>query len=193
MGDTGPCGPCSEIIIDQGETVACGPDCGIGVCECDRYLEIWNLVFMQFNRAADGVMTPLPKPSIDTGMGLERLSAVLQGVTSNFDTDLIRPIIGRHRGPERPGVRPGRKTRTCPLRSLPTTPGPPPFSWPTACCPPTRGRGTCCGASCAGPCATGASSTSKRPFSPPSPKRWWSSWGRSIPNWWHPGRSSTRW
>ena len=95
MGDTGPCGPCSEIIFDQGEEVACGPDCAIGVCECDRYLEIWNLVFMQFNRSPDGVMTPLPKPSIDTGMGLERLSAVLQGVTSNFDTDLIRPIIAR--------------------------------------------------------------------------------------------------
>jgi alanyl-tRNA synthetase len=95
MGDTGPCGPCSEIIFDQGEAVACGPDCGIGVCECDRYLEIWNLVFMQFNRTADGVMTPRPRPSIDTGMGLERLSAVLQGVHSNFDTDLLRPIIGR--------------------------------------------------------------------------------------------------
>ena len=95
MGDTGPCGPCSEIIFDQGEEVACGQDCAIGVCECDRYLEIWNLVFMQFNRSPDGVMTPLPKPSIDTGMGLERLSAVLQGVTSNFDTDLIRPIIAR--------------------------------------------------------------------------------------------------
>jgi alanyl-tRNA synthetase len=95
MGDTGPCGPCSEIIFDQGEAVACGPDCGIGVCECDRYLEIWNLVFMQFNRGADGVMSPLPKPSIDTGMGLERLTAVLQGVHSNFDTDLIRPIIAR--------------------------------------------------------------------------------------------------
>jgi alanyl-tRNA synthetase len=95
MGDTGPCGPCSEIIFDQGEAMACGPDCGIGVCECDRYLEIWNLVFMQFNRTADGVMSPLPKPSIDTGMGLERLAAVLQGLTSNFDTDLIRPIIAR--------------------------------------------------------------------------------------------------
>jgi alanyl-tRNA synthetase len=95
MGDTGPCGPCSEIIFDQGEAMSCGPDCGIGVCECDRYLEIWNLVFMQFNRTADGVMSPLPKPSIDTGMGLERLAAVLQGVTSNFDTDLIRPIIAR--------------------------------------------------------------------------------------------------
>jgi alanyl-tRNA synthetase len=95
MGDTGPCGPCSEIIYDQGPEMACGPDCAIGVCECDRYLEIWNLVFMQFNRTADGVMHPLPKPSIDTGMGLERLAAVLQGVQSNFDTDLLRPIIGR--------------------------------------------------------------------------------------------------
>jgi alanyl-tRNA synthetase len=95
MGDTGPCGPCSEIIFDQGEAMACGPDCAIGVCECDRYLEIWNLVFMQFNRTPDGVMHPLPKPSIDTGMGLERLTAVLQGVQSNFDTDLLRPIISR--------------------------------------------------------------------------------------------------
>lgn len=95
MGDTGPCGPCSEIIFDQGEEMACGPDCAIGVCECDRYLEIWNLVFMQFNRTMDGVMHPLPKPSIDTGMGLERLAAVLQRVKSNFDTDLLRPIIGR--------------------------------------------------------------------------------------------------
>jgi alanyl-tRNA synthetase len=95
MGDTGPCGPCSEIVIDQGEAMACGPDCGIGKCECDRYLEIWNLVFMQFNRTADGQLHPLPKPSIDTGLGLERLSAVIQGVQSNFDCDLIRPIIGR--------------------------------------------------------------------------------------------------
>jgi alanyl-tRNA synthetase len=95
MGDTGPCGPCSEILIDQGEAMACGPECGIGKCECDRYLEIWNLVFMQFNRSADGVLNPLPKPSIDTGMGLERLCAVVQGVKSNFDCDLLRPVIAR--------------------------------------------------------------------------------------------------
>ena len=95
MGDTGPCGPCSEIVIDQGEAMACGPDCGIGRCDCDRYLEIWNLVFMQFNRSATGELTPLPKPSIDTGMGLERLCAIVQGVKSNFDTDLLRPIIAR--------------------------------------------------------------------------------------------------
>ncbi len=93
MGDTGPCGPCSEIVIDQGQDVGCGrPDCGLD-CECDRFLELWNLVFMQYNRDADGTMTPLPKPSIDTGLGLERIAAVVQGVTSNYDTDLFQPII----------------------------------------------------------------------------------------------------
>jgi alanyl-tRNA synthetase len=95
MGDTGPCGPCSEIIIDRGEGYGCGrPECTVG-CECDRYLEIWNLVFMQFNRDAAGTMTRLPKPSIDTGMGLERIASVIQNVTTNYDTDLIRPIIAR--------------------------------------------------------------------------------------------------
>ena len=93
MGDTGPCGPCSEILIDQGEHMTCGPDCGIGKCDCDRFLEIWNLVFMQFNELAPGKREPLPKPSIDTGMGLERISAVCQGVYSNYDTDLFANII----------------------------------------------------------------------------------------------------
>ena len=93
MGDTGPCGPCSEILIDRGEQYGCGrPECTAG-CECDRYLEIWNLVFMQFNRDESGKMTPLPKPSIDTGMGLERIASIVQDVPTNFDTDLIRPII----------------------------------------------------------------------------------------------------
>jgi alanyl-tRNA synthetase len=93
MGDTGPCGPCSEIHLDRGESHGCGrPDCGVD-CDCDRFLEIWNLVFMQFNRDAAGSMTPLPKPSIDTGMGLERLASVLQNVPTNFEIDLIRPII----------------------------------------------------------------------------------------------------
>ncbi len=93
MGDTGPCGPCSEIHIDQGPGVGCGRDeCSIE-CDCDRYLELWNLVFMQFDRDESGNMTPLPKPSIDTGLGLERVSAILQGVHSNFDTDLFVPII----------------------------------------------------------------------------------------------------
>jgi alanyl-tRNA synthetase len=93
MGDTGPCGPCSEILIDQGESMTCGDECGIGKCDCDRYLELWNLVFMQFDRSADGAMAPLPKPSIDTGMGLERIAAVMQGVQSNYDCDLLRGII----------------------------------------------------------------------------------------------------
>ncbi len=93
MGDTGPCGPCSEIHIDQGPEVGCRrPDCKIG-CDCDRFLELWNLVFMQFNRLPDGTMVPLPNPSIDTGMGLERISAILQGVRSNYETDLFVPII----------------------------------------------------------------------------------------------------
>jgi alanyl-tRNA synthetase len=94
MGDTGPCGPCSEIHYDQGPEVGCGPDCQLG-CDCDRYLEIWNLVFMQFNRAEDGTMTPLPKPSIDTGMGLERITAVLQGKQTNYDSDLFTTIFAR--------------------------------------------------------------------------------------------------
>ncbi len=94
MGDTGPCGPCSEIIVDRGAELRCAADnCAIGECDCDRWLEIWNLVFMQYNRDESGQMTPLPKPSIDTGMGLERITAVLQNVGSNYDTDLIRPII----------------------------------------------------------------------------------------------------
>jgi alanyl-tRNA synthetase len=93
MGDTGPCGPCSEIVIDQGPGVGCRrADCRIG-CSCDRFLELWNLVFMQFERHADGRMRPLPKPSIDTGMGLERITAIVQGVKSNFDTDLFIPLF----------------------------------------------------------------------------------------------------
>ncbi|MBE3581162.1 MAG: alanine--tRNA ligase [Thermoanaerobacteraceae bacterium] len=94
MGDTGPCGPCSEIIYDRGPEHSCGAEvCALGVCDCDRWLEIWNLVFMQYDRDAAGNLTPLPRPSIDTGMGLERIASVLQGVESNFDTDLIRPLI----------------------------------------------------------------------------------------------------
>ncbi len=93
MGDTGPCGPCSEIHYDQGADMACGPDCGIGKCDCDRFLEIWNLVFMQYNQPADGPRQPLPRPSIDTGMGLERIAAICQGKRSNFDCDLFQEII----------------------------------------------------------------------------------------------------
>jgi len=93
MGETGPCGPCSEILFDQGEGTGCGsPACNVH-CECDRHLEIWNLVFTQFDRDAAGKLNPLPKPNIDTGMGLERLTAVVQGVTSNYASDLFTGII----------------------------------------------------------------------------------------------------
>lgn len=92
MGDTGPCGPCTEIFYDHGSEVAGGPP-GSPEEDGDRYVEIWNLVFMQFNRTADGSMQPLPKPSVDTGMGLERLCAVMQGVHSNYDIDIFQHLI----------------------------------------------------------------------------------------------------
>jgi alanyl-tRNA synthetase len=96
MGDTGPCGPCSEIFYDMGPEASeeGHPDCQFP-CDCGRYVEIWNLVFMQFNRDANGTLTPLPKPCVDTGMGLERTAAVLQGVISNYDTDLFVPLMKR--------------------------------------------------------------------------------------------------
>jgi alanyl-tRNA synthetase len=96
MGDTGPCGPCSEIHYDMGPAASeqGHTDCAF-TCDCGRYVEIWNLVFMQFDRDASGKLNPLPKPSIDTGMGLERVAAVLQGVISNYETDLFTPLIKR--------------------------------------------------------------------------------------------------
>jgi alanyl-tRNA synthetase len=98
MGDTGPCGPCSEIHFHQGDDLPCaeeaaGAKCKGVECECDRWLEIWNLVFMQFDRDASGTLTPLPAPCVDTGMGLERVSAVAQGHRSNYDTDLFTPLF----------------------------------------------------------------------------------------------------
>src|SRR5437667_296940 len=92
MADTGPCGPCREVFYDHGPGIAGGPP-GSDDAEGDRYVEIWNLVFMQFNRDEKGLLTPLPKPCVDTGMGLERLAAVLQGVHSNYDIDLFRELI----------------------------------------------------------------------------------------------------
>ncbi len=94
MGDTGPCGPCTEIFYDHGEHIWGGPP-GSAEEDGDRYIEIWNVVFMQFNRQADGTMLPLPKPSVDTGMGLERITAVLQHVNSNYDIDIFRRLVGK--------------------------------------------------------------------------------------------------
>ena len=92
MGDTGPCGPCSEIFYDHGAHIAGGPP-GSPDEDGDRFVEIWNLVFMQFDQRADGERIALPRPSIDTGMGLERIAAVLQGVHYNYDTDTFRRLI----------------------------------------------------------------------------------------------------
>lgn len=94
-GDSGPCGPCSEILYDFGEEFGCGkPDCG-PACECDRFTEIWNLVFTQYDQDTEGKRIPLPKPNIDTGMGLERVAAIMQGKTSVYETDLFAPIVAR--------------------------------------------------------------------------------------------------
>jgi alanyl-tRNA synthetase len=104
MGDTGPCGPCTEIFYDHGPGIPGGPP-GSPDEDGDRYVEIWNLVFMQYDRAADGTLTPLPKPSVDTGMGLERIAAVMQGVHSNYDIDLFRELIAaaaKHTGVQDP-------------------------------------------------------------------------------------------
>src|SRR5512132_4312106 len=96
MADTGPCGPCSELHYDRGAELSEGPDCVPDHSEtCPRWLEFWNLVFMQYDRAADGTLTPLPFQSVDTGMGLERMASAVQGVDSNYRTDLFTPIIDR--------------------------------------------------------------------------------------------------
>ncbi len=110
MGPTGPCGPCSEIYIDLGAARSCGEKtCAVG-CDCDRYLEIWNLVFMQFDRQEDGSLKPLPGKNIDTGMGLERLAFAAQGKASPFDTDLFSPIVMK--AAHLIGVEPGRSPET---------------------------------------------------------------------------------
>ena len=92
-GASGPCGPCSEIHYDLGEEYACGPNCSIATCECDRFVEIWNLVFTELNQDEEGNQTPLKKKNVDTGMGLERITMVVNGLSSTFDTDLLQPIL----------------------------------------------------------------------------------------------------
>jgi alanyl-tRNA synthetase len=155
MGDTGPCGPCSEIFYDMGIEAAETPgvDKPFGQDEA-RYVEIWNLVFMQFDRSAQGELNLLPKPSIDTGMGLERVAAVLEGVISNFDTDLFVPLIKRAAdltgyiywiGKPSAGVSEsmsGSNSAQLRCASSLTTRGPQPSSLMMACCPPTKAAAT---------------------------------------------------
>jgi alanyl-tRNA synthetase len=110
MGDTGPCGPCAEIHVDFGDTGRCTSQVCDPSCDCGRWLEIWNLVFMQYNRESSGECVPLPKPSIDTGGGLERWAQVIQGVSSNYDTDLFAPLVSR--AADIAGVSPGDDEQT---------------------------------------------------------------------------------
>ncbi len=197
MGDTGPCGPCSEVHFHQGDDLPCaevaaGGPCLGPACDCDRWLEIWNLVFMQFNRDLSGAMTPLPRPSIDTGMGLERIAAVLQGKRSSFDTDLLRTAPRAHLATRRARATGRARTTTCPCASSRTTRGRRPSSSATASCPPTSGAATCCAASCAAPCVTGECSASP---SPSCGGRWPGSarsWGGPIRRSWPTRRASRR-
>ena len=159
MADVGPCGPCSELHYDRGAHLSEGPECVPDHSEhCPRWLEVWNLVFMEFELHPDRSLTPLPAPGVDTGMGLERIASVVQGVTSNYDTDLFAPIHARmrellghdpdalrggalqlpgHRGPRARGHVPRRRRRAA---------------------RPTRAAATSCAGSCAAPSATGACS-----------------------------------
>ena len=120
---SGPCGPCSEIYYDRGEKYGCGkPGCTVG-CDCDRYMEVWNNVFSQFNNDGNGNYTELAHKNIDTGMGLERLAVVCQDVDSLFDVDTVMNITTRSRKSPEPAM--ARASRwTCPCGSLPTTSGP---------------------------------------------------------------------
>ena len=151
MGDTGPCGPCTEIFYDHGDHIPGGPP-GSPDEDGDRFVEIWNLVFMQFEQAADGTRTNLPKPSIDTGMGLERIAAVLQGVHSNYDTDLFRTLIAASEAETKTKAEgdqaPSHRVIADHLRVvlLPDR--------RRGHARPTKAAAMCCAGSCAGPCAT---------------------------------------
>ena len=162
-GDTGPCGPCSEIHIDRGP--AFGPDGGpLGDPAGDRFMEFWNLVFMQFDQAPDGSRSPLPKPSIDTGAGLERILALLQGVDSVWETDLMQPLIDEACSLTGKSYRVGdyddRDSFAC--ACSPSTPAPARCSSTTACSRRTRPAATCCAASSAARCATPTCSAPSR-------------------------------
>ena len=149
-GPTGPCGPCSEIYFDQGPEVGCGsPDCAPG-CDCDRFLEYWNCVFTQFDGQEDGTLAPLPSKNIDTGMGLERIAAIMQGVTNNYDTDVLRSLIAvgeRLSGKEyKTDADVDKSLRIISDHSRSVT-----FMIADGILPSTRVAATCCAACCAAP------------------------------------------
>ena len=182
MGDTGPCGPCSEIHIDRGPA-ACDKQGEPHRCEvngdCDRYIEIWNLVFIQYNRDAAGVLSELPAKHVDTGMGFERVAAVLQGVTSNYDIDLFQDVIaaaariaGKRYGDDR--------TTTSPCTSSPTTAARSRSSWPRVSCRRTRAAATCCDGSCGAPRGTASCSASTSRSCTRSSARSWPRWATPI-------------
>ena len=165
MGDTGPCGPCSEILFDQGEDDGLRP--ATAPSASATATATWRSgtsSSCSSTAPPTAKLTPLPKPNIDTGMGLERLAAVLQGVTSNFDTDLFRPHHRPRRGTERPGATAGTEKRRRAFRVIADHGRATAFLMADGVLPVNEGRGTCCGASCAGPCATGASSACTSPF-----------------------------
>ncbi len=177
MGDTGPCGPCSEIFYDHGPEVPGGPP-GSPEEDGDRYVEIWNLVFMQYERAADGTLTPLPKPSVDTGAGLERMAAVMQGVHSNYDIDLFRVLIST--AAQVTGTRElgspvaARDRRSHPRLQLPDR--------RRRDARRTKAAATCCAASSAARCATATSSGRCSRSSTSSCPRWCRSWATRFRN-----------
>jgi len=176
MGETGPCGPCSEIFYDHGPAVAGGPP-GSPEADGDRYVEIWNLVFMQYARAADGALTPLPQPSVDTGMGLERIVAVMQGVHSNYDIDLFRAIIA-----EVVRVTGARDVGSPSLRVIADHIRAASFLIVDGVLPSNEGVATSCVASSAVRSATVTSSARRSRSSIASSRCWRGRWARPIRN-----------
>ena len=189
---SGPCGPCSEIYFDRGEKYGCGkPTCGVG-CDCDRYVEIWNLVFSQFNNDGQGNYTDLVQKNIDTGMGLERLACVMQGVDNLFLVDTVQNIMKKIC--EIAGVQYGEdEKKDVSLRVITDHIRSTVFMIGDGVLPSNEGPGVMCSAACcAGPPATGSSWASRGPSSP----TWWtrSSTRTSPPtrSWWRSGRPSAR-
>jgi alanyl-tRNA synthetase len=169
-GPTGPCGPCSELYYDRGAAHGCGRPVGTAPtdttcapgCDCDRFLEFWNLVFMQYDRAADGTLAPLPRPSIDTGSGVERVAALLQDVHSVYETGRVRGAHLRARALERGALLGGRRRDEGPAGAVRPRPAMTMLAT-DGVTPRTTAAATSCAASSAGPSSRGGGSASGRP------------------------------